>query len=338
MTVRSRKLPGPFAFALTLATTTVWLGAQAAPQIVTSLAAGGWRLEIRRGENVKPGSRAPRHAYEVLRQAPGADAPARLFTETTTGRPHAFLRDDGLCFLDPVSAKPRLVFPDGAAVDHPLHVVGTPCEDWGCDDLHANGGGRVHFFGDDIVVVRSPGHLLQIARFRVDITAHTATPLTAILEVCGTGAEAQATKNAAMPLLPMLRLGDVLLWVNQGAGGKMQWERLTSPWRTRALRAFDLSTQQFVDVATLPDPFFLEHHVRVLTFLEQEAQGHAVEFEAWGIRRIGELGLANDFDRVLRLLGSAQHAMAEWNGDGAVTDDLQRLRSIYLRTLQQLNG
>ena len=324
--------------ALALATTAAWLGAQTAAEVVTSQTAGGWRLEIRRGENVRPGSRAPCHRYEVLRWAPGASAPECVCAETTTGRPYAFLRDDGLCFLDPVGALPRLVFPDGVAVDHPLHVVGMPCDDWGNDDLHVSGGGRVHFFADDIVVVRSPGRLLQIARFRVDVTAHTATPLEAILEVCVAGAFADAAKSAAMPLLPMLRLGDVLLWVNQGAGGKMQWERLAGPWRTRALRAFDLATKQFVDVATLPDQFFLQHHDRVLTFLEQEAQGHAVEFEAWGIRRIGELGLANHFARVLQLLGSAQDATAEWSGDGALTNDQQRLRRIYLRTLQQLNG
>ena len=70
-----------------------------------------------------------------------------------------------------------------------------------------------------------------------------------------------------------------------------------------------MATKQFVDVANLSDQFFLQHHDSVLTFLEQEARGHAVEFEAWGIRRIG-----------------------------ALTNDQQRLRRIYLRTLQQLNG
>ena len=318
------------------------LAAQVEPHVVSSLRAGQWRVEIRRGGNLRSGSRAPSHHYDVLRWAPGAAEPEHLFDEATPGRPVAVLRDDGLCFLDPVSAQPRIVFPDGVSLDYPLHVVGAPCDDWGYDDLNENAGGRVHFFGDDVVVVRSSNALMQIARFRVDVAAHTAGALEAILEVCGCGAEAQATARAAMPDEVMLQLGDVVLWVNRGAGGRMAWERLDEPWRTRALRAYDRSRREFVDVAALPAAWFAQHHERVLEFLERERESerhrHIVEFEVWCIGRIGELGLANDTDRVIRLLATARHAMADWDGDGHLRDDLRRLRRVYLRALQQLNG
>ncbi|HMQ22655.1 MAG TPA: hypothetical protein PKE00_09215 [Planctomycetota bacterium] len=324
--------------AMAVSTILAPLQAQAVAEVVTSETAGAWRLEVRRGPRLNPRSRAPSHSYEVLRWAPGADTPETVFSESTTGRPVAFLRSDGLCFVDPVSAKPRIVFPDGQSLDYPLHVVGAPCDDFGYDDLHANQGGRVHFFGDDIVVVRSSNALMQIARFRVDVTAHTATKLDAILEVCSTGPMAQSLARASMPLEPMLRLGDVLLWVNRGASGRMQWERLEGPWRTRALHAYDLSRKQLVDVATLSKQLFLQHHEAALAFVEHEPHRHAVEFEAWIVRCIGECRLTKHFDRVLKLMTTARSATADWNGDGELKSDMRRLRRIYLDALQQLNG
>ena len=297
--------------------------------------AGDWRLELRVRREERPMAHAPRQHFEFLRWAPGSTDPLRLLEEITPGRPGAFLRDDGLCFLDPVQSPPRIVFADGTTLDYPLHKVGAPCDDWGFTDLSANSGGRVHFLGEDIVVVRTSNRFTQIARFRVDVANHTATDLLAILEVCGEGAEGQSIARAAMPVDLMLRVGDVLLWVNAG-GGRKPAPGQEAPWRIRRLRGFDLAKGAAIDPDTLPDTFFRQHAEAILAFVEGQSHNRVAEFELWAVRRIGELGLANLTDRVIALLATANSAFADWRRDGDPHSSIAALRRVYVDALARL--
>jgi hypothetical protein len=138
------------------------------------------------------------------------------------------------------------------------------------------------------------------------------------------------------PLEPMLQLGDVLLWVNRGAGGTDMWQHVPEPWRRRELRAFDLRQRAVVPLATLDDQTFGSNAEAILGLLERETANRVAEFELWAIPRFGELRLIRYTDRIVQLLGNAKSAVADWDRNGDVGSRLRELRRVYARALLQL--
>jgi hypothetical protein len=303
------------------------------PKVVV---AGDWRVEIHYTKTSRPGAHAPRFGQEVLRFAPGAEQGRRIHQEDSTGAAAVFLRDDGLCFVDPVGGPPFLSFADGERLAYPLQPR-TPCGTEDYDDLNTNRGGRVHFLGDQCVVVRRVRRLLQVASFEVDVERHTATPLQEILEICDDDLARAATAEAAMPDRLMLRLGDLLLWVNTGARQRYLVPDIDERWRARRLLVYSLERRTFVDLASIEYPAFDLHKERIVTFLERQSHNVVPEFETWAVERLGTWGFRNYTERLLQLLAATEGVLVH-QPDGSTVWDLRQRRAVYLEALTRLNG
>lgn len=296
--------------------------------------AGDWRVEIHYEATSQVGARATSYRQEVLRFAPGAEAGERIHVESSTGRTGVFLRDDGLCFVDPVQREPFLSFVGGQQLSYPLRSA-KAAGPGDRTDLDVNGGGRVHFLGDACVVVRRLPTLLQVAAFEVDVQEQTATGLQEVLEVDGQGWPHNV--KAAMPDRLMLRMGDLLLWVNTGVGNAFSAKAVDARWRTRRLHAYSLERRAFVELGSVDYALFARHREHVVAFLEQKSHNVVGEFEIWAVERLGTWGFVNYTQRLLQLLASTK-GLNVGQPDGSVKWDLRERRAVYLEALTKLNA
>lgn len=312
----------------------VSLSAQQGTREPTVVREGGWHVQIHYEPASIRGRHVTRYWQTVRRFAPDSDDGELIHRETSSGFVRVFLRADGLCFVDPVGKQPFLSFPDGESLTYPLPPSDT-CPDWGYDDLNCNGGGRVHFLGDLCVIARQVNARMQVASFEVDLEEHTATPLRSLVDVCGQGMHSQAIARAALPEKLMLRLGDVLFWVNRGDLNSLR--QSPSPWCTRALRAFDLEKGELIDPESLTLEWLYPHRDEIYSFIEDESHNVIAEFEMWAIPRFGEGRWTNYTDRLIQLFASISLSAGYLHVGGELQGAQRPLRSVYLEALTKLN-
>lgn len=299
------------------------------------LQSGDWRVEVRSRAISHPRMHVTTWEQQAMRFGPGDKEGKLVYCESSTGSLAVFLRDDGLCFIDPVRHAPLLSFPNGKQLAYPLRAS-DPRRAIHYEDLNCNGGGRVHFLGDQCVVVRHVNRLMQVASFTVNMEQQTATPLDKILEVDGAGSPQSLTAQAAMPDRLMLRLGGLLLWVNQGAHD-VQFATMKDPWRRRELRAYSLEKRAFVDLASIEYQLFDRCREDVLSFIEKQSHNVIPEFEFWAVERFGTWGFRNEMDRLMALLMSCQGRFVQDPSNGKPVSSRRPLRRVYLEALLKLN-
>ncbi|MEZ6194682.1 MAG: hypothetical protein R3F20_02980 [Planctomycetota bacterium] len=312
-------------------------GAEPDRRVVLDVRRGDWQLVIDQVRTSRPGAHAPRHGYRVLRRREGEEEAKVLWEEATTGRVHAFLREDGLVFLDPVGDSTRFILPDGRVLPYPLPGFATDVEPHGYTDLSVNAGGRVHFLEDLVLVTRSAGiGRAQIAWLKVDLARAEIGPYHRILEV--ENPADQRDGRCAMVDGPVLHVKKRLVWVNEGFRSDYKYDEVDPEWRDRRLRVWDLEAARFVDPTALDEKCLAGAEGPVIAFLGAKDDRRVdPEFALWALPRLGRTADRKHFPALARLLAELPGYSTVWEG-GRSVDATKRLRSAYLEALAAINA
>jgi hypothetical protein len=287
-----------------------------APPDEGALRAGEWTLWIQSFATGNLARRAVARHQRVLRMGPDDARPQLLHEQASTGRVKAWLRDDGLAVVQPIGPEPRLVWPGGDASE--LDALPRPPAAAGSSyrDLE-----RVWFLGDAIVYDRNPSvDRYAVAVMWVDVDQRVVTRHRLLLSVGGAPDQQPRCRDERIDERELLRVGDYLLWCNQGG-------------RTvaRALRAADLRS----GAALRPDAVEVRARDReaLLAWCEgrrADADGGAGpwELETWAVGQLARIGRAQDAQRL--------HALRE----AIEGDDHGRaaLRAAYEAALETLGA
>ena len=251
--------------------------------------AGEWALWVQSFATGNLARRAVAHHQRVFRLGPGDGEPELLHEQTSTGRVKAWLRDDGLALVQPIGPRPKLVWAGGTS--HELEALPMPPAAPGSPyhDLE-----RVWFLGDAIVYDRNPSvDRYAVAALWVDVDQRAVTRHRLLLSVGGAPDQQSRCWDERIDELELLRVGDHLLWSNQGG-------------RTvaRTLRAADLRN----GAALRPDSVEVRprHREALLAWCEgrrtdPDWRWGPWELETWIVGQLARIGRPQDAPRLRAL-------------------------------------
>jgi hypothetical protein len=238
---------------------------------VRVLRAGQWSawIKVTAPDHGTYTPRAITHHQIVFRQGPQDKAPIQLFEEKSTGSVRIALRSDGLLFVQPVAAEPRLFLSDPAA---PLILYLPPPRKWNLPFSpygNIGNGGHLSFLGDILFYGRSayPGNYL-IGFVRIDVEKKQITENRLCVEVA-TEREPDAHASAAQIAGPApTRVDDYVFWKNAGYQNAWYPDTVTGIWKERKTRILDLKTGEIITLEQVPKALLNKHRQRLSEFIE----------------------------------------------------------------------
>lgn len=271
--------------------------------------AGGWTVtrEMEPVGNLQ--KRAISYRQRIFRQGPDEKVPQFLFEETTTGRVQTQLREDGLLLIQRVADHPAVVFPgEKKLVDLQLPVP---------KDLTLNTFGstmnRAWFLDDGIFYHRviypvKVGTTTLLGFVRLDDQKKEIKDSTICLEVRDNGRELQ---GPVTPLPVMLKMGDLVFWVNKGYHNVFYPDVVKGLWKPRKVRVLNLTTANLVEIEKVPAELIKSQIERILDFVEKQAHNQSPELECWAVKEIGKYGGPREGARLKVLAGTIKETTSE---------------------------
>jgi hypothetical protein len=156
--------------------------------------------------------------------------------------------------------------------------------------------GNTWFLDDCLFYDREafPGHRL-IGFVRID----AAKKKLGESKLCYEVVEKQQAVGYAAAVLPVLfRIGDYVLWVNQGYDNSWYPDVVRGEWKSRRIRAIDLKTGEPTDSEKVPEELLRTNKDRLWKFVESQAHNRAPELEIWAVAAISRVGDAADAVRL----------------------------------------
>lgn len=305
----SRIILGVFLFSSFFLSPWSLLGQERAPVQKYEQKAGPWTVitEMEPVGNLQ--KRAISYRQRIFRQGPEEKAPQFLYEETTTGRVQTQLREDGLLLIQRVADHPAVVFPgEKKLVDLQLPVP---------KDLTLNTFGstmnRAWFLDDGIFYHRviypvKIGTTTLLGFVRLDDQKKTIKESTICLEVRDNGKELQ---GPVTPLPVMLKMGDLVFWVNKGYHNVFYPDVVKGLWKPRKVRVLNLTTANLVEIEKVPAELIKSQIERILDFVEKQAHNQSPELECWAVKEIGKYGGPSEAARLKVLAGTIQETTSE---------------------------